>query len=76
MGPNPEEKKKLAQSDDYKPPDKRACGRPHNTGWLDILGDEEMGGGTAKVSADPEDEVYESDNWREVIIQRQKISRS
>ncbi len=56
--------------DEYKVPDKRACGRPHNVGWLDLLGDEEMNGG---VSADPESEVYESDNWREVISRRQKI---
>ena len=59
------------QNEEYNPPEKRACGRPHNTGWLELLGDEELNGG----SADPEDEVYESDNWREVISQRQKISR-
>ncbi len=72
LGPKPEEKKDQ-KTQDYKPPEKRAIGRPHNVGWLDALGDEEMGG--AKVSADPEDEVYESDNWREVIINRQKLNR-
>jgi hypothetical protein len=41
------------------------------SGWLDSLGDEESGGGTP----DEDDEVYESDNWREVISQRQKINR-
>jgi hypothetical protein len=65
-----QELKKSVQEEEYKVPDKRACGRPHNLGWLDLLGDEEMNGG---VAADPEDEVYESDNWREVISQRQKI---
>jgi len=65
-----QELKKSLQEEEYKVPDKRACGRPHNLGWLDLLGDEEMNGG---VAADPEDEVYESDNWREVISQRQKI---
>mmetsp|Transcript_8125 Transcript_8125/g.17584 ORF Transcript_8125/g.17584 Transcript_8125/m.17584 type:complete len:606 (-) Transcript_8125:143-1960(-) len=29
----------------YKVPENRAAGRPHNLGWLQILGDEEMTGG-------------------------------
>ena len=29
----------------YKVPENRAAGRPHNLGWLEILGDEEMTGG-------------------------------
>mmetsp|Transcript_21009 Transcript_21009/g.31561 ORF Transcript_21009/g.31561 Transcript_21009/m.31561 type:complete len:610 (-) Transcript_21009:62-1891(-) len=76
FGPKPEEMKKQIKNEVYKVPDKRSCGRPHNTGWLDLLGDEEVNGGSStKTSDDPEDEVYESDNWREVISQRQKISR-
>jgi hypothetical protein len=70
LGNKKEVKKVNAPEEEYSAPDKRACGRPHNVGWLDLLGDEEMNGG---VSADPEDGVYESDNWREVISNRQKI---
>lgn len=73
LGPKPEEKKVVTATQEYKPPDKRSCGRPHNTGWLDLLGDEEIDG---VKYADPEEEVYESDNWREIISQRQKISRN
>ena len=58
-------------NEEYKPPEQRACGRPHNSGWLDLLCDEEVTGG----APDEDDEVYESDNWREVISKRQKISR-
>mmetsp|Transcript_15686 Transcript_15686/g.22973 ORF Transcript_15686/g.22973 Transcript_15686/m.22973 type:complete len:602 (+) Transcript_15686:1-1806(+) len=58
------------EEQEYSAPQKRACGRPHNVGWLDLLGDEEMNGGS---SGDPEDEVYESDNWREIISNRQRI---
>ena len=58
------------KEEDYKPPDRRACGRPHNSGWLNLLGDEEMTGGFA---ADLENEVYESDNWRKIISKRQRI---
>lgn len=60
---------KIDEAEDYKAPAIRSCGRPHNAGWLNLLFEEEMGG----VSAQPEDEVYESDNWREVISNRQKI---
>lgn len=63
------DKAKMAD-EEYKAPEKRQAGRPHNVGWLDLLGDEEMTGGFA---SDPEDEVYESDNWREVIAKRQRI---
>jgi hypothetical protein len=66
----PAEVQYKVKEEDYKPPDRRACGRPHNSGWLNLLGDEEMTGGFA---ADPEDEVYESDNWREIISKRQRI---
>ena len=58
----------------YKVPDRRACGRPHNTGWLSLLGDEELGVGMS--SGDPDEDVYESDNWREIISQRQRIGVS
>mmetsp|Transcript_25717 Transcript_25717/g.31690 ORF Transcript_25717/g.31690 Transcript_25717/m.31690 type:complete len:617 (-) Transcript_25717:122-1972(-) len=67
-----DEKKIKVQNEDYKVPDKRACGRDHNTGWLELLGDEEMNGG----NADPEDEVYESDNWREIISKRQRLLKT
>lgn len=33
----------------YKVPESRAAGRPHNLGWLQILGDEEMTGGEEVV---------------------------
>lgn len=59
------------KTQEYKPPEKRACGRPHNAGWLDLLNYDEK----ATESEGNNDEVYESDNWREVISQRQKISR-
>ncbi len=66
-----EVKKAEIKGEEYKVPDNRACGRPHNTGWLELLGDEEMGVGA--VPADPEDSVYEADNWREIIANRQRI---
>ncbi len=62
----------------YKTPDARACGRPHNLGWLELLGDEEMTGGSLDAPAPPEnpDDIFESDNWREVITKRQAPSSS
>mmetsp|Transcript_8957 Transcript_8957/g.12851 ORF Transcript_8957/g.12851 Transcript_8957/m.12851 type:complete len:626 (+) Transcript_8957:300-2177(+) len=69
-----EEKKKAIKKEVYKVPDRRACGRPHNTGWLSLLGDEELGVGMS--SGDPDEDVYESDNWREIISQRQRIGVS
>jgi hypothetical protein len=72
FGPKPEEIKAAMKNEEYKPPDKRACGRPHNSGWLDLLTDDVNTGGNVD---DPEDEVYEADNWREIISERQKISR-
>jgi len=59
------------KDEEYKVPDQRACGRPHNTGWLGLLGDEEMG--LESFPDDPEDSVYEADNWREIIANRQRI---
>eukprot|EP00560_Eucampia_antarctica_P008152 CAMPEP_0197826634 /NCGR_PEP_ID=MMETSP1437-20131217/3570_1 /TAXON_ID=49252 ORGANISM="Eucampia antarctica, Strain CCMP1452" /NCGR_SAMPLE_ID=MMETSP1437 /ASSEMBLY_ACC=CAM_ASM_001096 /LENGTH=604 /DNA_ID=CAMNT_0043427155 /DNA_START=246 /DNA_END=2057 /DNA_ORIENTATION=- len=50
----------------YKTPDERASGRPHNLGWLELLGDEEMTGGSLTKDKDNEnsgDEIFESDNW-------------
>lgn len=61
-----------SKNQDYKPPDKRACGRPHNLGWLDLLGDEEMNGG---MNQSTNEDVYESDNWREIISNRQRITK-
>jgi hypothetical protein len=55
---------------EYKVPDARSAGRPHNLGWLDLLGDEEITGGSSDKS---DEEVYESDNWREVIARKQRI---
>lgn len=74
MKPKAEDESKVynPKTQEYKPPEKRACGRPHNSGWLDLLGDEEMTGGTKDTT---EDEVYESDNWREIISKRQRISK-
>lgn len=46
----------------YKVPESRAAGRPHNLGWLDILGDEELTGGEAETERE---EGFDSDNWRE-----------
>jgi len=51
----------------YVTPSDRACGRPSNLGWLDLLGDEEVTG----VKED-EKEAFDSDNWREVIIKKQR----
>lgn len=59
----------------YKTPDPRASGRPHNLGWLELLGDEEMTGGSLNAKTnqndDDNDDIFESDNWREVIVRRQ-----
>ncbi len=60
----------MQKSEEYRPPEKRACGRPHNTGWLDLLNYDEK----AIESEGDDDEVYESDNWREIISQRQRLS--
>jgi len=51
----------------YVTPDDRACGRPSNLGWLDLLGDEEITGVKEDVN-----EAFDSDNWREVIINKQR----
>jgi len=59
--------KPTEEEEDYVPPDNRACGRPSNLGWLDLLGDEEVTG--AKTG---DKETFDSDNWREVIQNRQR----
>jgi hypothetical protein len=41
----------------YKVPDRRALGRPHETGWLDWLEEEAVN----------KKDIYESDNWREAL---------
>ena len=51
----------------YVTPPDRACGRPSNLGWLDLLGDEEITG--VKEDAN---EAFDSDNWREVIVNKQR----
>ena len=58
----------------YKTPEDRAAGRPHNLGWLDLLGDEELlgVGSTEQASTD----TFESDNWREVIVKKQGTQRA
>lgn len=53
--------------DEYLAPDTRACGRPNNVGWLDLLGDEEVTG----VKPEDKDASFDSDNWREVIQNKQ-----
>ena len=49
----------------YKVPESRAAGRPHNLGWLDILGDEEITGGESGGTGGNVNVEFESDNWRE-----------
>lgn len=44
----------------YRPPAKRALGRPHEMGWLELLDDE--------VPKSENDEMFESDNWREIRL--------
>merc|ERR1712127_875813 len=66
-----EEAKKAAPVAEYKAPDARACGRPHNLGWLNLLGDEEMTGGSGTSNAEGDEDTFESDNWREVIQKKQ-----
>jgi len=58
----------------YKTPEDRAAGRPHNLGWLDLLGDEELYGEGSSVKV--ETDTFESDNWREVIVKKQGTQRS
>lgn len=41
----------------YKVPERRALGRPHETGWLDWLEEEAVN----------KKDIYESDNWREAL---------
>lgn len=72
LKPKIDEVDTISKTQDYKPPEKRACGRPHNIGWLDLLGDEEINGGM-RQSAD--EDVYESDNWREIISSKQRITK-
>lgn len=57
------------ESEEYKTPDQRSCGRPHNLGWLNLLGDEELYGENS--SEEEAGDAFESDNWREVIRKRQ-----
>jgi hypothetical protein len=60
--------KKVKEST-YKTPEERAAGRPHNLGWLDLLGDEELFG--EESPGQSATETFESDNWREVIVKKQ-----
>lgn len=64
----PKELKVVDKDYVYETPDDRKCGRPHDLGWLDLLGDEEMTGGSL---VQEEEGFYESDNWRERIQERQ-----
>lgn len=59
--------KKKVEKEEYETPEERSAGRPHNVGWLDLLGDEEANG----IEYDDDDSFYESDNWREIIQERQ-----
>jgi len=66
----------------YKTPEDRSAGRPHNLGWLSLLGDEEMTAGMPVSDSDnntggtKNDDDFESDNWREVIVRQQATTRS
>jgi len=44
----------------YRPPNRRALGRPHNLGWLELLDDEIPKGETENEGS------FEADNWREI----------
>ena len=46
----------VQKTETYKVPDGRSIGRPHSTGWLDLLEEDRV---------DNKD-IYEADNWREV----------
>ncbi|KAL9185219.1 hypothetical protein ACHAXT_002996 [Thalassiosira profunda] len=52
---------------DYEVPEDRAIGRPHNLGWLDILGDDHLTGGEGEGSAAKKEETFEADKWEEVV---------
>ena len=44
--------------DDYRPPQPRANGRPHNLGWLDLLEEDTAQEGVA--------DKLEADLWKEI----------
>lgn len=73
LGKKADAPKEKSPEKEYRVPEARAVGRPHNLGWLDLLGDEEVTGGSF---GDGDDSIYESDNWREVIAKRQRIGKS
>ncbi|KAL7555205.1 hypothetical protein ACHAWF_018848 [Thalassiosira exigua] len=56
----------------YVVPEDRAIGRPHMMGWLELLGDDHLGGdgdnmGTKEEGAAAKrEEVFEADQWEEV----------
>lgn len=54
--------KKDEPEKDYVVPEDRAIGRPHNMGWLNLLGDEEAYG----ADAGEKEESFEADKWEEV----------
>jgi len=54
--------------EEYKVPEDRACGRPHNVGWLNLISDEEI---FNEGNSNNEDEKFDSDNWREVTERKQ-----
>jgi len=53
--PEPQSDMAPARDETYIPPQKRSLGRPHMTGWLDLLEEDK-----------DEDATFESDNWREI----------
>ena len=54
---------KVEEPKTYKVPEERAMGRPHEMGWLDLLGDDEELG---VDGGDKEEETFEADQWEEV----------
>lgn len=62
-GADPTDTNKVVEEKDYEVPEDRAIGRPHNMGWLELLGDdEELTGG-----AGGKEESFEADKWEEVV---------
>jgi len=50
----------------YEVPNERACNRPHDMGWLDLLQKEEDFGLGKPKKENEEEDSFEADNWREV----------
>ena len=64
---DPDATETTEEEEDYVPPDNHAYGRPINLSWIELLGNKEV---TSARSGD--NETFNSDNWREVIQNRQQ----